>query len=434
MSDRQKKTPGTLGTLVVGMMVLAGVFVLNNRYPSLLALAQLKAFDLRMYARGTHKPQGEVAIVAVDDKSITELGRWPWPRSVLAQLTTALKDYRVAVVGFDLVFSEPDGEPRDGAGGNDQAFAAAIKRQGATFIGYALQMQRSGSEKITAGFTTKVTAPGPSVYGQVLLPDGILAPPIPEAIAYLPNLPAISAAARGTGYLDTPADADGVFRSEMMAVRFGKLYCEPLIVAVTSAYADNARTSVSLSDYGVAGISIGPLSVPVDEQGRMLVNFRGPSHTFPYYSASDVIAHRVPPRALAKKIVLVGAVAVGVGDRWSTPVGSDFPGVEIHANAIDNILTGDFIQRSQVTAGVERMGAIVLAVAVTAAVAFLSASWAAIATLALIVGYFALAQYSADHTRSTGRRAVSDNNGGSGLRRRGRLVDLKAHLSPRHRE
>ena len=141
----------------------------------------------------------------------------------------------------------------------------------------------------------------------------------------------------------------------MMVIRFGKRYCEPLILAVTSAYADDALTSLTLADFGVASVRIGPLDLPVDEQGRMLVNFRGPAHTFPYFSVSDVIAHRIPAQALAGKIVLVGASALGVGDRWSTPMGADFPGVEIHANAIDNILTGDFIQRSEVTAGLERV-------------------------------------------------------------------------------
>ena len=125
----------------------------------------------------------------------------------------------------------------------------------------------------------------------------------------------------------------------------------------------------------------------------MLVNFRGPAHTFPYYSISDLIAHRVPADALANKIVLVGASAMGVGDRWSTPMGANFPGVEIHANAIDNILTGDFIQRSEATAGMALVAAVVMGLAVSAAVAYLSASWSLVASAAMICGYFAFAQY-----------------------------------------
>ena len=161
MAQTRKTDPGALRTLVIGTAVVASLFFVNVHYPSLLALAELKTFDLRMYTRGTRKPQGEVAIVAIDDKSIVDLGRWPWPRTVFAQLTQALKDYHVAVVGFDLVFSERDdgdngrekiegnlkqpGLPadklrRDGGISNDQIFANAIKEQGTTFVGYPFQI------------------------------------------------------------------------------------------------------------------------------------------------------------------------------------------------------------------------------------------------------------------------------------------------------
>ena len=98
---------------------------------------------------------------------------------------------------------------------------------------------------------SKLRLPAPLAYNLVRLPAGP-PPPVPEAIAYLPNLPVINSAARGTGYFDTPTDPDAVFRSEMMVIRFGKRYCEPLILAVTSAYANNALTSLTLADFGVA--------------------------------------------------------------------------------------------------------------------------------------------------------------------------------------
>ena len=414
MARVRKRNPGAWRTLAIGFAMVAALFFLNGHYPSLLRLAELKTFDLRMYARGTRKPHGEVAIVAIDDKSISELGRWPWPRTVLAQLAEALKSYKVAVAGFDLVFSERDdidlerekiiaglqssGLPADklsAASGitNDDTFANAIKAQGATFVGYPLQVVMPGEAvKISPGFVTKMVSPAPLAYSLVRLPPGP-PPPAPEAAAYLPNLPAINKAARGTGYFDTPTDSDAVFRSEMMVIRFGKRYCEPLILAVTSAYRNGALTQLTMADFGVARASIGPVNLPVDESGRMLVNFRGPAHTFPYYPVSDVIAHRIPPEKLANKVVLVGASALGVGDRWSTPMGADFPGVEIHANAIDNILTGDFIQRSEVTAGLEQVAAVVMGIAVCAAVAYLSASWSGVATAVMIFGYFAFAQY-----------------------------------------
>jgi adenylate cyclase len=414
MARTRKRTPGAFRTLLIGVGVVVALFVVNGHYPSLLKLAELKTFDLRMYARGTRKPHGEVAIVAIDDKSISELGRWPWPRTVLAQLVDALKSYKVAVVGFDMVFSERDdidlerdkivsnlkkaGLPDNSlvaavGAGNDETFAKAIKAQGTTFVGYPLQLGYGESSKIDPGFVTKTSSPAPLSYSLVRLLTPKPASIVPEALAYLPNLPEINSAARGTAYFNTPTDPDAVFRSEMMVIRFNHRYCEPLILAVTSAYAGGVLTSLTMADFGVARVAVGQLSLPVDEEGRMLVNFRGRAHTFPYYSVSDVIAHRIPAQKLADKIVLVGASALGLGDRWSTPMGANFPGVEIHANAIDNILAGDFIQRTEVTAGLERVAAVIMGLAVAAAVAYLSALWSGIATVALILGYSALAQY-----------------------------------------
>jgi adenylate cyclase len=174
----------------------------------------------------------------------------------------------------------------------------------------------------------------------VLLPYGVAQPPVSAAIAYLPSLPEINDAARGAGYFGAPSDPDTFFRSEVMVIRFGNRYCDPLILGITSAYAGGTPTTLKLAEFGVDQVTLGSVNIPVDEQGRMQVNFRGPAHTFPYYSASDVIAHRVAAAALSNKIVLVGASATGLGDVWPTPMGY-FPGVEIHANAIDNILGGD---------------------------------------------------------------------------------------------
>ncbi len=415
MARTRKRPPGAFRTLLIGVGVVVALFLVNGHYPSLLKLAELKTFDLRMYARGTHKPHGEVAIVAIDDKSISELGRWPWPRTVLAQLVDALKYYKVKVVGFDMVFSErddidlvrdkilatlkksglPDNQLTAAVGvSNDEAFARAIKDQGTTFVGYPLELGAEGDgSRISPGFQTKIASPPPLSYNLVRLLSPRPAPIIPEAVAYLPNLPVINNAVRGTAYFNTPTDPDAVFRSEMMVIKFNHRYCAPLILAVTSAYADGALTSLTVADYGVARVAIGQLGLPVDEEGRMLVNFRGPAHTFPYYSVSDVIAHRVAAQKLANKIVLVGASALGLGDRWSTPMGANFPGVEIHANAIDDILAGDFIERSEVTAGLERVCAAVMGIAVSVAVAYFSALWSGVATVAMIFGYVGMAQY-----------------------------------------
>lgn len=140
--------------LLIGIVILAALFVFNWLHPAVFDLADLKASDLRMYVTRPPPPTGAVAIAAIDDKSIAELGHWPWPRSVEGRLNDALRDYKAAIVGYDVLFSEHDEDDVRAAQiatrlkalgvgaaaieqtlgpGNDLAFAKAVKDQGATF-------------------------------------------------------------------------------------------------------------------------------------------------------------------------------------------------------------------------------------------------------------------------------------------------------------
>ena len=104
---------------------------------------------------------------------------------------------------------------------------------------------------------------------------------------------------------------------------------------------------MNYGDAGVASIEFGPkIVVHPDDLGRLLVNFHGPSRTYPYVSFADVALNKFPPGTFKDKIVLIGASATGIGDMRATPFGGiDFPGVEIHANLIDNILNQQFLVR-----------------------------------------------------------------------------------------
>ena len=138
---------------------------------------------------------------------------------------------------------------------------------------------------------------------------------------------------------------------------------------------------------------IGSLHVPVDEIGRMMISFRGPSGTFPRYSVADIMAHRVLDADLKGKIVLVGMTAPGLGDRVTTPIGADFPGVEVQADAIDNLLNGDVVHRSLVAEGESRLAALLMGLAISLAVGWLGAAGAGAATIVLVSSFIFYAHY-----------------------------------------
>jgi adenylate cyclase len=404
-----------LVTIAIGLAVVIAIALLNHAYPRALELAQLTSGDWRIYHAGLPQPTGAVVIARIDDKSIAELGRWPWDRKVEARLVQALAGDKAAVIGFDVLMTERDSADveRDvivaqlrGAGVSDQAlralaaqgsddeFATAMKAQGETYLGYAFSSHQlhDGPEATQPGYLARFLPPPPLAYAIVRKsPDAYDFTMVAQS--YLPPIPILNSAARGTGYYDIDTDADGAARSYPAVVRFKDRYCVPLFLAMASAYAGHAPLTLSFDRRGVAGITIAGEPIPVDELGRMMVHFRGNAGTIPWYSIADILAGRIPPNALNGKIVIVGLTAHGLGDRFVTPMGGDFPGVEIQASAIDNVLAGDFITRNGRLAFEEAGAALLLGVAVTIATALMPASASALIAIGLLGSYIGYATY-----------------------------------------
>jgi adenylate cyclase len=406
-------------TFFIGMGVVVFMLYSNFLHATAFVFFELQASDLRVRARPQPPVSNKVEIVTIDDKSIAELGRFPWSRATMAKLEDALDYYKAKVVVFDILFSERDSRDAERekiaarmrtegvsdakiatllGKNNDEQFAAAIRRQGNTVLAYAfanhiLKGHTGAPLGPEAGFLHQVADPPPFSYGLVRRDPGAK-PETLSADAYRPPIEVLNRAARSTAFVDVDADADGVIRREMTVVRFHGNYYAPLLIAALSAYQDNATPRLHLASDGVAGVGVGNIDIPVDEDGRMIVNFHGPAGTFPHVSAVDVIMHRVAPARLAGKIILIGVTGKGLGDRAVTPVGSEFPRVEIHANAIDDALTGDFLRSSRGESVVfERAAALLLGVSISVATAWFSALWGFIVVAVLAAGYGAYAQY-----------------------------------------
>lgn len=396
-------------TITIGLLTIAAVTLLKQYYPKAFEWAELKASDLRIYRGALHKPTGDVVIATIDDKSIAELGRFPWPRSVEARLVSALRDYNAAVVGFDIAFSERDPADstqqelahrleeagidervvRDALGGsNDLVFAHAMQQQGSTYLGYFFRShmfhEATGAELVS--FRAKLIKPPPAAYNMTFKGPGARQQTY-IADGYLPPIQLLNGAARGTAYVDIDEDSDGTTRSEPAVIRFDGRYCAPLFLAMADAYLGQPPLILRFDADGVSSIEIGAQNIPVNQRGDMIVHFRGQPGTIPQVSFADIVDHRAPAAALAHKAVLVGVTAHAIGDRIVTPVSGDFPGVEFQATAIDNVLAGDFIYSSLSLTAMERMSAWLMGVGAALAAAFMTALSSALVVLALAAGY-----------------------------------------------
>lgn len=403
------------------ILVTLAVLVLAVCRFSFTEFLELKLYDLKFLLRGA-RPVGQVVvIVAIDEASIRELGRWPWSREVQARLLTRFKEAEPRVVAMDIIFAEREvtegvetlrrlrqslfqrgllspgitavlGQ-EEARADVDRQLAQSIAQGAPTVLGF--YFHRVGGKAVRSGPEQFLGAKAleASTYNLVRLLDrqpGRL--PLLGAEGAEANLPLMAEAAAGSGYLNMVPDPDGAVRWLPLAIAYGSDIFAPLALVTLQHYLGRPPLSITLSQAGVEGIRLGAREIPVDRFGRLLINYPGPPGAFPVYSAADVIAGRLPPGALKDKIVLVGATAPGIHDLRVTSFSGVCPGIEIQAAILDNLLRQDYLQvpggRLSVLFTVVALGAVLGLILIR-----LSAAWGFAVMLCLAGGYAGLNYY-----------------------------------------
>jgi len=318
-----------------------------------------------------------VVILDIDERSLDKnaLGHWPWRRDKLATLLNKLFDkYGIAIVGFDVVFAEPDessglpvleklakGPLKDVRQFQsdlkelrpqldyDAIFARAMKGR-PVVLGYYFN---SDENAVQSGAIPKPVLGAGTFRGRNIRFTGWR--------GYGGNLPEFQANAASAGHFNPLVDADGVSRRVPMLAEFHGAYYEALSLAMIRVLAGNppvepgfASEEFSNKSYsGLEYLKVGPVTIPVDDTVSALIPYRGGRGSFKYVSLADVYFDRIPKDELRGKIALVGASAPGLLDLRSTPVGSVYPGVEIHANMITAMLDSNFKQKPPYMLGTE---------------------------------------------------------------------------------
>jgi adenylate cyclase len=359
---------------------LLAVLVLYAARVPILELIELKTYDLRFVSRGPLTPSPAVALAVIDEKSLDAEGRWPWPRSKIARLIDALSADGAKVIGFDIIFSEPDEnsqvtlldrlaeqlnalaipDPRlrrfiaesRFAADNDLALVKAIQRSSAAVVlGYFFHMDaprledQSIDERESARRLRRIEG---SKYPRIRhVGQAASEPPVMRAYAPEINLDIFSEVAASSGFFSLQSDPDGVLRSMPLAIQGGEDFFPPLGLLSAWHYLDRPALTIEVGAHGIEGVAIGDRFAATDEAGRLLVNYLGPPKTFPHFSVTDILHGDVPKGTFKDRIVLVGATAIATYDLRNTPFSPLYPGLEIHATVIDNILTARFMARPE---------------------------------------------------------------------------------------
>jgi adenylate cyclase len=353
---------------VMCVALLFALLFLRIADPLPLQELRLRAFDTFQVIQPRIAQERPVVIVDIDEKSLQKLGQWPWPRTRVADLVTHLTKLGALVVAFDVVFAEPDRlSPQLAADvfphldeemraklrklpSNDRILADAIRKSKVVMgeTGLPTVVPISNTQTLPLGVASLGGDPKPFLFSF----PGLLR-----------NIPVLEEAAAGRGLFSIRSERDGIVRRVPM-VMLAQGNVMPSLTLDMLRVLTGASTILIKSDAaGIRSVAVPGLEIPTDRNGQLWVNF-APSDKARYISAVDVIEGRATSEQISRRLILVGTSAAGLLDLKTTPVDPTMPGVEIHAQILENILSKATLSAPSYALVLELCAALLMGIAI----------------------------------------------------------------------
>ncbi len=383
----RRKNPQILFYGVLFSILLLSLNLVN---PSLTDFLHYRFYDLLLSANKGESSSVPV-IVDIDEKSLQQYGQWPWPRYRIAILLDKLRNKGALSIGLDMLFAEEDrtsihsikkeflrdfgvdlgfGDVPQNLMDSDQRLADALSR-GPVLLGYQFLFEEDSDSESCLLHPLHVNKLG---HGKTEEDS----PTFIHARSVSCNLKILSEATAGSGFFNISPDSDGILRRVPLVIEHkGKLYPSLALTTLMKAWGVN---DVLLKTDGrdVDSLYLNQTTIPLASKGSLLIRFRGKGKTFDYVSAADILSDRIPEGKIRGKIVFVGTSASGLKELKSTPFDPVFPGVEVHATIVDNIIKKDFISRPKWAAAAESLGVIVFGFISALILAWTGAGWSSL--------------------------------------------------------
>jgi len=394
---------------IVGLLLLVDLLALRVWDPGLIEAIRHKSFDIYQLIHPRTAQQDLVSIVDIDERSLRALGQWPWPRTVMADMVLKIVDKGSTVIGFDVLFPEPDRSSPDVAAetfqGLDHATREILRRLPGNDIVFAEAIRGAKVVLGQSGYRVSGTAPVSRPTSQSGI--AILGPDPRSFLVDFPhllrNLPSLDAAAQGHGLFSISPELDGTIRRVPLVAVADGLVVPSLAVEMLRVAAGSGATLIKTDANGVRSVGVQGLEIPTDSRGRVWIHF-SPPRPNRYISAIDLLQDRVPADSLVGRMVLIGTSAAGLLDLKVTPIHPALPGVELHAQLLESALTGSTLSRPSYTAVVELVLATLLSLILialaprvnagtlfslggTTAIVTLGLSWYSFTVLDLLIDY-----------------------------------------------
>ena len=361
----KKKIAQHSARIVASIMAIFVIWLSVSTASSTSALTRIEylLYDMRFnlmlpFTKRTSSDHN-IAIIDIDEDSIVSEGRFPWSRHKIAKLIDKLGEAGVLVTAFDVVFSEPEVNPVQHI--NNLVAKPLIEKinpqhwsQIQQSVDADTNMARALSEQdVVLGFffqddeKYKNGQMPPSIFDIPLEWEGRLV--VTERFGHTANIEVLQNSASGGGFVTMFPDFDGtVRRAPLVIQQGGKLY-PSLALGAAMRYLFIDSIDPKIAEVGnvltVTDIAVSEFPAPTDALGFVSVPYQGEAFTYPYISASDVLNDRLEPGVLDGAVVFIGTSAIGLADLRSTPMGPQYPGVEVHANILGALLSGGFPQK-----------------------------------------------------------------------------------------
>ena len=384
-----KKFAIYLITIIIVSMSLAFTY---EYIPKSLESFDKQLRDYMFVLRGAEDVSGNVIIVDLDDKSLNKIGQWPWSRDIISELLVNLTNAEVGIITFDMVFAEEDGKnpikfiekfniQTDKVLPDSDTIFAQTVAQTPTILGYQFYMSKDGFQDIKS----------PDLEAMFIERgrNEINKDAIPKAFGTILNIPIVQDNSYSSGFFNNLADDSGIIRSVPLLIRYDDQLYSSLALETIRAISGSKKVTVQYNNEGVETISVGDFVIPTNRSGKLIVNFKGEGKTFDYISASDIIENKFNPEDIAGKIALIGTSAAGLMDLRSTAFDSVYPGVEVHANVIEDILTDNYIAKTPELNTVDILHLILLVFLTIMIIAYIPLSFA----IPIVVGLLAADLY-----------------------------------------
>lgn len=399
MADDAKKTKKKAGRIrkffsaarLTGFILLLGLLTVQIINPYPIEFMRVKTFDFYQRAQPREVITRPVMIVDLDEESLSEIGQWPWPRTIIADMVANLFKMGAGVVAFDIAFPEADrlspSMITQNVRGLDPAMEAALNKLPSNDDYFANIIKQTRVVLGQAGYDREIE-------GQIKRPPvkksiGFRGTKPHEFVPILPslvrNVPAIENVASGHGFFSLFPEPDGIVRRVPTLFQYDENIYTGLAVEMLRVATGRKTILVTSNPNGVQSVAIAKgLKLPTDQKGRVWPHFSKHDKD-KYISARDVLSGVVDPALVKGKLLIVGTSAVGLLDIRATPVEATLPGVEVHTNVIESVVDKAFLSRPNNMNGAEFMLTMMAGLIMIILVPMIGAKWTLVLFL-LIAG------------------------------------------------